>query len=159
MFHYCSGIFMIWFLWEHISSSLFRFASLPRFTFSPLLRSSAGCAPFSPQALYDSLTAWDTKHLSRAGGDDGTGLSNRDTMPWREDEERRDGGMHGERARCCVRACSRHFAAWWPSVSTSSFQFSQEACNLAFQRTRGGKCTCSARLCSNLTLMSYISHV
>lgn len=109
MFHYCSGIFfIILFLWEHIFFLPFRFVSSPQFTFSllPLLRSSAGSALFSPQEFYDSLTqSWDTKHLSSAGKDSGTGLTNRDTKPWRNEEES-DSDRQEERERMCVRFCA-----------------------------------------------------
>ena len=111
MFHYCSGIFIISLLWEHnFFPPFFFFFSVqflrPEFTFSllPLLRSSAGSALFSPQEFYDSLTeCWDTKHLSSAGKDGGTGLTNRATKPQRNEES--DGDRREERERVCVCAC------------------------------------------------------
>ncbi len=110
-------VFLLFYFYENIFfSSLSVSVSFPQFTFSllPLLRSSAGSALFSPQEFYDSLTeCWDTKHLSSAGKDGGTGLTNRDTKPWRNEEER-DGDRQEEKV--CV--CGQHISAWWPSTST-----------------------------------------
>lgn len=114
-------VFLLFYFYENIIFPPFP-SLLPQFTFAllPLLWSSAGSALFSPQEFYDSLTeCWDTKHLSTAGKDGGTGLTNRDTKPWRNEEER-DGDRQEESMCLCVRACacSQHISAWWPSIST-----------------------------------------
>lgn len=116
-------VFLLFYFYENIIFSSLSVVSSPEFTFSllPLLRSSAGSALFSPQEFYDSLTeCWDTKHLSGTGKDGGTGLTNRDTKPWRNEEER-DGDRQEERVCMCVcvciYACSQHISVWWPSIS------------------------------------------
>lgn len=143
MFDYCSGIFIILFLWGHRFFLPFPF-SLPQFTFTllPLLQSSAGNALFSPQEFYDSLTeCWDTKHSSSAGKDCGTGLTNRDTKTLRNEERE----MEMER--------------WGPNFTTCYLKLFPNVTGSAHLASRGVICTCSAQLCSDLRVMSYISHV
>lgn len=148
MFHYCSGIFIILGLWGHHFFLPSPF-SLPQFTFSllPLLQSSAGNALFSPQEFYDSLTeCWDTKHPSSTGNDCRTALTNRDTKICRMKE--------GEVEMTMER--------WGPNFSTCCLKLSPKChrkCTFDFQRSCGVTCTCSALLCSDFRLMSYISHV
>lgn len=133
MFHYRSGIFIL-FLWGHnFFSSLFPF-SLPQFTFSllPFLQNSAGSALFSPQEFYDSPTdCWDTKHSSctrRDGRADKQG--HKGLKEWGEKTQWR----HSPEV---IPTCHRKWL-------------------FAFQRKGGVARTCSAHLCSHLMLMSYI---
>lgn len=123
MFHYCSGIFIISFLWEHIfPPSLFRWVSLPRFTFSllpPLLRSSAGSALFSPQELYDSWTkCWDRKHLKRRW--------QKKTVNWQIGTQspggmRRRGMETGQEERVCIWVRPTYFSVMTLSFYLESF--------------------------------------
>lgn len=125
MFDYCSGIFIILFLWGHHFFLPFPF-SLPQFTFTllPLLQSSAGNALFSPQEFYDSLTeCWDTKHSSSAGKDCGTGLTNRDTKIFRNEEREMEMERWGPNFTTCYLKLfpnvtgSAHLASRGPVVS------------------------------------------
>lgn len=51
---------------------------------------------------------------------------------------------------------------WGPNFSTCTWKLSPKChrkCIFGFQRSCGVTCTCSALLCSDLRLMSYISHI
>ena len=82
-------------------------------------------------------------------------LTNRDTKPWRNEEER-DGDRAGRESVYLSTAdiFQRDDLEFLLRV-ISKFP---RKCVSGFQRTYGVKCTCSAQLCSALTLMSYVSH-
>lgn len=154
MFHYCSGIFIILFLWEHIFFLPFRFVSSPRvytlFT-APSPEFSCKCSVFCTRILWLSNTVLRHKTLKQC---------------WKRQRDGTDKQGHkaleewgGERWRqtresVCVcfaqptyfRVMTKHFFLLFKIISKS-----HRKCVFGFQSTHGVKCTCSAQFFSGLT--------
>lgn len=122
MFHYCSGIFIILFLWEHnFSSSPFLFLAsvyIPFTASSPAF--SWKCSVLSARILLLSNRVLRHKTLKRTDKQGHKALEE-----WGGE---RDGGRESMRVR------NQHISVWWPSRVNRGFffpschsQISQEA--------------------------------
>lgn len=168
MFHYCSGIFIILFLWEHNFFPPFRFcffASVYILFTAPSAEFSWKCSVFSTRILLLSNRVLRHKTLKQGWirRRDGTDIQGRKALEEYGGERWRQTGR--ECACMCVYAHSQNTSAWWPSISFSTCYLKSfpSLTGSVYLASRGNMvlnvpALPSSGLCSYLTMMSYISH-
>lgn len=166
MFHYCSGIFIILFLWEHNFFLPFRcfFAWVYILFTAPSPEFSWKCSVFSTRILWLSNRVLRHKTLKRhwKRRRDGTDKQGHKALEEWGGERWRQTGRESVYVCMCVYICmqptyfsvmTKHFFMLFNVISKS-----HRKCVFGFQGTYGVKCTCSAQFCSDLMVMSCISH-